>query len=38
VAQLEGSSPLNEDTTVHTVDIFTLNDEGLIQTLDIYYR
>jgi hypothetical protein len=38
VAQLEGSSPLNEDTTVHTVDIFDLNDAGLVQTLDIYYR
>ena len=38
VAQLEGSSPLNEDTTVHTVSIFTLNDKGLVQTLDIYYR
>lgn len=38
VAQLEGTSPLNEDTTVHTVDIFTLNDNGLVQTLDIYYR
>ena len=38
VAQLEGNSPLNEDTTVHTVDIFTLNDNGLVQTLDIYYR
>jgi hypothetical protein len=38
VAQLEGSSPLNEDTTVHTADIFTLNDDGLVQTLDIYYR
>jgi|SRR5437868_3065788 hypothetical protein len=38
VAQLEGSSPLNEDTTIHTVDIFTLNDAGLVQTLDIYYR
>lgn len=38
VAQLEGSSPLNEDTTVHTCSIFTLNDNGLVQTLDIYYR
>lgn len=38
VAQLEGTSPLNEDTTVHTVDIFTLNNNGLVQTLDIYYR
>lgn len=38
VAQLEGTSPINEDTTVHTVDIFTLNDQGLVQTLDIYYR
>jgi hypothetical protein len=38
VVQLEGSSPLNEDTTVHTVDIFTLNGDGLVQTLDIYYR
>jgi steroid Delta-isomerase len=38
VAQFEGASPLNEDTTVHTVDIFELNDNGLIQTLDIYYR
>lgn len=38
VAQLEGTSPLNDDTTVHTVDIFTLNDDGLVQTLDIYYR
>ncbi|HZQ31697.1 MAG TPA: nuclear transport factor 2 family protein [Mycobacterium sp.] len=38
VAQLEGSSPLNEDTTIHTVDIFTLNDDGLVQALDIYYR
>ena len=38
VAQLEGTSPLNEDTTVHTVDIFTLNPNGLVQTLDIYYR
>jgi steroid delta-isomerase len=38
VAQLEGTSPLNEDTTVHTVDIFTLNHNGLVQTLDIYYR
>jgi steroid Delta-isomerase len=38
VAQLEGTSPLNEDTTMHTVDIFTLNHNGLVQTLDIYYR
>jgi predicted SnoaL-like aldol condensation-catalyzing enzyme len=38
VAQLEGNSPLNEDTTIHTVDIFTVNDAGLVQTLDIYYR
>jgi hypothetical protein len=38
VAQLEGSSPLSEDTVVHTADIFTLNDDGLVQTLDIYYR
>ena len=38
VAQLEGTSPLNEDTTVHTCDIFTLNEDGLVQTLDIYYR
>jgi predicted SnoaL-like aldol condensation-catalyzing enzyme len=38
VAQLESTSPLNEDTTVFTVDIFTLNDDGLVQTLDIYYR
>jgi predicted SnoaL-like aldol condensation-catalyzing enzyme len=38
VAQLEGNSPLNEDTTIHTVDIFTLNDKGLVQALDIYYR
>ena len=38
VAQLEGTSPLNEDTTVHTVDIFTLNHNGLVQSLDIYYR
>jgi ketosteroid isomerase-like protein len=38
VAQLESTSPLNDDATVHTVDIFTLNDKGLVQTLDIYYR
>ncbi|MDT5011051.1 MAG: steroid Delta-isomerase [Mycobacterium sp.] len=38
VAQLEGTSPLNEDTVVHTADFFTLNDDGLVQTLDIYYR
>ena len=38
VAQLEGTSPLNEDTIVHTCDIFTLDDNGLLQTLDIYYR
>lgn len=38
VAQLEGTTPLNEDTTLHTVDIFTLNPNGLVQTLDIYYR
>src|ERR1700737_837813 len=38
VAQLEGTSPLNEDTIVSTCDIFTLNDNGLVQTLDIYYR
>lgn len=38
VAQLEGTSALNEDATLHTVDIFTMNDSGLIQTLDIYYR
>src|SRR5262249_24270600 len=38
VAQLEGTSPLNEDTTVHTVDIFTLDHNGLVQTLHIYYR
>src|SRR3981081_4227665 len=38
VAQLEGNRPLNEDTTINTVDIFTLNDAGLVQTLDIYYR
>jgi steroid delta-isomerase len=39
VVQLEGTSPLSEDdTTLDTVDIFTLNDDGLVQTLDIYYR
>jgi steroid delta-isomerase len=38
VVQLEGSSPLSEDTVIHTADIFTLNDDGLVQTLDIYYR
>jgi hypothetical protein len=38
VAQLEGTSPLSEDTVVHTADIFTLNDDGLVQALDIYYR
>ena len=38
VALLEGSSPLSEDTIVHTADIFTLNDEGLVQTLEIYSR
>jgi predicted SnoaL-like aldol condensation-catalyzing enzyme len=38
VAQLEGTSPLNEDTIVNTCDIFTMNDNGLVQTLDIYYR
>jgi len=38
VAQLEGTSPLNEDTTVHTVSIFTLNDAGLVQMLEVYYR
>ena len=38
VEQLEGTSPLNEDTIVHTCDIFTLDDNGLVQTLDIYYR
>ncbi|MCW2654113.1 MAG: steroid Delta-isomerase [Mycobacterium sp.] len=39
VVQLQGSSPLDEDgTTLHTVDIFELNDDGLVQTLDIYYR
>ncbi len=38
VAQLEGNSPLNDDTTIHTVDIFTMNDDGLVQALDIYYR
>ena len=34
---VETTSPLNEDTTVYTVDIFTLNDKGLVQTLDSYY-
>ena len=39
VVQLQGTSPLNDDdTTVQTVDIFTLNDDGLVQALDIYYR
>jgi predicted SnoaL-like aldol condensation-catalyzing enzyme len=38
VAQLEGSSPLSEDTTIHTVDIFEVNKDGLVQTLDIYYQ
>jgi hypothetical protein len=38
VAQLEGTSPLNEDTIVNTCDIFTMNDDGLVQTLDVYYR
>jgi ketosteroid isomerase-like protein len=39
VVQLQGTSPLDEDgTTVHTVDIFELNDDGLVQNLDIYYR
>lgn len=38
VAELQGTSPLSEDTTIHTCDIFTLNDNGLVQTLDIYYR
>lgn len=39
VVQIQGTSPLSEDgTTVHTVDIFELNDEGLVQNLDIYYR
>jgi hypothetical protein len=39
VAQVEGTSPLNDDEApVHAVDIFTLNDDGLVQTLDIYYR
>lgn len=38
VAQLEGTSPMNDDTTVHTVDVFTLNDDGLVEALEIYYR
>ena len=39
VVQLQGTSPLDEgDRTVHTVDIFELNDDGLVQNLDIYYR
>jgi hypothetical protein len=39
VVQLVGSSPLSDDdTTLDTVNIFTLNDDGLVQTLDIYYR
>jgi ketosteroid isomerase-like protein len=39
VAQLQGTSPLDEDgMTVHAVDIFELNDDGLVQNLDIYYR
>jgi uncharacterized protein (TIGR02246 family) len=39
VVQLQGTTPLSEDgSTVQTVDIFTLNDQGLVQTLDIYYR
>ena len=38
MAQLKGGHPLNEDTTVRAVSIFTLNDEGLVRTLDIYYR
>jgi ketosteroid isomerase-like protein len=39
VVQIEGTSPVRDDgTMVHAVDIFTLNDDGLVQTLDIYYR
>jgi len=39
VLQLLSTSPVREDpAVVDTVDIFTLNDEGLIQVLDIYYR
>ena len=39
VVQLQVFSPLREDEPpVDTVDIFTLNDEGLVQHLDIYYR
>ena len=39
VAQIEGTSSLSDDDTpVHACDIFTLNDDGLVQTLDIYYR
>lgn len=38
VVQLEGTSPLDEEAVVQTADIFTLNDDGLVQALDIYYR
>ena len=37
--QMHGTSSFTEDDTpVQTVDIFTLNDDGLVQTLDIYYQ
>lgn len=39
VVQLQGTSPFDEDgKTVHAVDIFELNDDGLVQSLDIYYQ
>ena len=39
VVQIEGTSPLREDgTIVQAVDIFTLNDDGLVQTMDVFNR
>lgn len=39
VLQVQGTSHLSDnDTTLQIVDIFTLDDDGLVQTLDVYAR